>query len=162
MIARHLPSRPEGCEVHVTKKTGTYSSQTLLKSKHGIKKTTFSAPCLSFWKSLQTKRSIPSGKPYITGWNIPIFNRKYIHSFRGPHFPATNRADRWTPGGLPALRIRTACFLATELKAFQEQRNQPQRSQRQILPRSLEDHPNMGTHVNPSVLGVISPIYSGV
>ena len=27
-------------------------------------------------------------KTNIAGWNIPIFNRKYIDSIRGPHFPA--------------------------------------------------------------------------
>ena len=32
----------------------------------------------------------PLVKDHIAGWNdIPMFNRKYIDSIRGPHFPAS-------------------------------------------------------------------------
>ena len=30
---------------------------------------------------------LPSGKLKIAGWKIPIFNRTYIDSIRGPHLP---------------------------------------------------------------------------
>ena len=38
--------------------------------------------------SRQSSISLPSGKR-SHGWKITMFNRKYIDSIRGPHFPAT-------------------------------------------------------------------------
>ena len=39
----------------------------------------------------QAKNDVPQLdiNDHIAGWNIPVFNRKYIDSIRGPHFPAS-------------------------------------------------------------------------
>ena len=41
-------------------------------------------------------QALPSGKrSHSDCWNIPIFNRKYMDSIRGPHFPATAMLAAW-------------------------------------------------------------------
>ena len=45
---------------------------------------------------------VPSGKLYnIAGWNIPNFNRKYIDSIRGPHFPGIRYVSLPKGNGYP-------------------------------------------------------------
>ncbi len=42
---------------------------------------------LASWREGNSR--YPLVNDHIAGWNIPIFNRKYIDSIRGPHFPAS-------------------------------------------------------------------------